>query len=214
MSNTTPRRRSPRPHAFTLIEILVVVSIIAILASLLFSALGNVKKTTRVSACANNLKQIAHALTHFRTDNSRFFGLNSGSGSNTMSPLFDYIDNFDMLTCPATGNFLDIDRDDPAAAATKLDATPPTDILVEGKSYESAGKFSGGSVITTHTIRGFEADTWFVWENDNPDVDQELSNRDNHGALGGNALNGNLAVVWVTGAEWNAKVTSINDKSN
>ncbi|EDM27066.1 hypothetical protein LNTAR_07474 [Lentisphaera araneosa HTCC2155] len=44
---------------FTLIEILVVVAIIGILASLLLPTLGNARDKSRASVCKNNLKQLS-----------------------------------------------------------------------------------------------------------------------------------------------------------
>jgi prepilin-type N-terminal cleavage/methylation domain-containing protein len=56
-------------HAFSLVELLVVISIISILASLLLPILGKVKSQARGLACGNNLKQIGTAGDLYISDN-------------------------------------------------------------------------------------------------------------------------------------------------
>lgn len=51
-----------RRHAFTVIELIVAIAVLAVLFALLFPAIQSARETSRKSVCQNNLKQIALAV--------------------------------------------------------------------------------------------------------------------------------------------------------
>lgn len=58
----TRRRPQPLARAFSLIELLVVVAVIALLVALVLPALGSSREAARAVACASNLRQVMAAI--------------------------------------------------------------------------------------------------------------------------------------------------------
>ncbi len=61
-----------RRHAFTLVELLVVMVIIALLMGLLFPAIQAARESARKTACRNNLYQIGRAVLNYESSATRF----------------------------------------------------------------------------------------------------------------------------------------------
>lgn len=65
--------RSSQPPGFTLVELLVVISIIAVLAGLLLAVIQNSRQAAKGVVCANNLRTIGEALGRYAADHNGTF---------------------------------------------------------------------------------------------------------------------------------------------
>jgi len=111
-------------RAFSLVELLVVVSIIALLAAILFPVFSRVRENGRRAACQSNLKQIGYGLIQYSQDYDEvliadWYGTDINVGpSDTLPPgsplgvsykwedaAFPYVKNEQVFNCPsATGD--------------------------------------------------------------------------------------------------------------
>lgn len=76
-----PRRRSRAPRGFTLVEILVVVAIVAVLASQLLPAVQSAREASRRTHCLNNLRQLGMGFHNFHAARGCFPTAVSGSAA-------------------------------------------------------------------------------------------------------------------------------------
>lgn len=106
--------------AFTLIELLTVIAIIAILASILIPSVAQVRESARRSKCLSNLRQVAQATVIYATENNgRLPAANWGNdapgwlyapplvpqGRNPVNPvrrgqLWEYVQDETIFQCP------------------------------------------------------------------------------------------------------------------
>ena len=120
--NTSPRFRStaPRPRpkgrAFTLIEVLVVVAIIALLVSILLPSLRQARQVARRTMCNTNMHDLGISLNTYAQENEGYFPPTPYLGSTPTSggpwgPADDnlfilwyrkYARNIQSFSCPAT----------------------------------------------------------------------------------------------------------------
>src|SRR5207244_2296453 len=84
------RRANGSRLAFSLIELLVTIAIIAILLGLIIPALHQAKAKTRSIICLNNLRQWGQAMTMYATDNDDFLPP-EGTGSSINSQTAWYV---------------------------------------------------------------------------------------------------------------------------
>ena len=99
----------PGVGRFTLIELMIVITIIAILAAILLPTLARAKKKTKYVLCINNQRQYSTALNLFAKDNEGYFpsGVNNAGhhtpgqvGDKFKNGMEDYIVDWDLARCP------------------------------------------------------------------------------------------------------------------
>lgn len=106
MRNQQPNASVAKTHAFTLVELLVVVAIIAILAAMLLPALRKATDQARHASCINNLKQLGLAAIMYSDDNKGIFPAPMRATQYYWSnQLCDggYIKPSQLLLCPSQG---------------------------------------------------------------------------------------------------------------
>src|SRR5688572_12608266 len=73
------RRARGQRRAFTLVELLVVISIIALLIALLLPTLSGAREAARSSVCLSNERQLALALSAYSQENKEWWPVGSMS---------------------------------------------------------------------------------------------------------------------------------------
>ena len=96
--------RTSRRKAFTLVELLVVIGIIAIIAAILFPVFARERATGRRASCLSNLKQIAAANLMYAQDNDeRLPSLTRVFGSNPAERCQGYGYNWGPVQAQSAG---------------------------------------------------------------------------------------------------------------
>lgn len=86
-----------RKRAFTMIELLFVIAIIATLASVLFPVFARAREAARRSSCASNLQQIGVALGLY----AQSYDGRLPRRNNDFGKLYPYCSSIDVFYCPS-----------------------------------------------------------------------------------------------------------------
>ena len=90
-------KRTPKVRAFTLIEMLVVVAILAILVAMLLPALQQARVQAKMVVCLSNLKQTGIGVTTYAGDFSRYYPYRYSHGNPYTKPTIVKKSQFDDL---------------------------------------------------------------------------------------------------------------------
>ena len=125
MHLSQPSSNAPRAQAFSIIELLVVITIIALLIAILLPALWGARAASRNVKCKSNLRQIHLAVTMYRQDHSDYF-----IKSQRPSPLTSWISADAENRGPAQ---------DPQRHITEVDKPHPKVIVLADATQQNSG---------------------------------------------------------------------------
>jgi prepilin-type N-terminal cleavage/methylation domain-containing protein/prepilin-type processing-associated H-X9-DG protein len=138
--------------AFTLVELLVVIGIIAVLMSLLMPSLGRAREMARRTKCASNMRQIALAAHYYSMNDKKGIYLWRVPGSeDSLEPLYPYyLKSYDVAVCPSTFNVVTED------AHLRNNARLGANDSSGGHSYEIRGWIWAGITFPDGTFEPVE----------------------------------------------------------
>lgn len=173
---TFTNQKSLRRNAFTLIEILVVVAILAILAAILFPVFARSRENARRSSCQSNLKQIGLGVLQYTQDfdehyppfhNHVFTSVPSGGERNWAQMIYPYVKSTQLFKCPSNSATYNIGEggNDPVqipasyAANPRIIAVDAAVVPVSLSYLDSASK----KILLTETAGGYPGAGWPDW---------------------------------------------------
>jgi prepilin-type N-terminal cleavage/methylation domain-containing protein len=145
------KRRSAharRLPAFTLIELMVVIAIIAILAAILFPVFAQARDKARGAACLSNLKQIGTGLIMYVQDYdetmpfSRCYGPTCGAGLPVL--LGPYIQRINSFAANSTATIWKCSSDGIPPQFASSQGTPNPNVVYAKQSYSPVFSYTPG----------------------------------------------------------------------
>ena len=162
------RPAGPSRRAFTIVELLVVITVIGIIIGMLLPAVQQARESARRAQCANNLRQIGLALHNYLSANSRFppsfcirpgttLGTNNGSWSihGRVLPYAEQGGAYDRIR-------LDVPWDAQVGTGVPTMRTPI--YLCPSEVHDRVRVDASGNPYTYPHNYGFNFGTWLVYQ--------------------------------------------------
>jgi len=97
--------KASRLAAFTLVEIMIVVAIIGLLATIAIANFMYVRSTAQANACINNMHQIDGAVTEWALEKGKKTGDPAPSLITDLTPYIKLNSSGSIPSCPAGGSY-------------------------------------------------------------------------------------------------------------
>ena len=146
--------------AFTLIEILVVIAIIAVIASLVFPVVAGAKRRAKQASCITNERQVFVAYSLYSADH----GGEIGGAPETLLPLVGYSRSPEVFQCPGESSITR--RADGMYNAVLLDirgelpGSPTRISYAYARDYDPASKPSVWAKVAAGSTMGIVSCPW------------------------------------------------------
>lgn len=152
------RRLEQRARAFTLVEMLVVIGVIAILAAILLPSLSKAKERARNSQCLSNVRQLGVAIQLYAADSDGFpYSADTRTDSTWFTSIATYYNSdYALMSCPTFKGSRPANQ---ALSFSKLPGfppgyLPPVDLTIPGQVVGVSYGYNGFGVCA--------ADKW-MW---------------------------------------------------
>ena len=155
----------PRRTAFTLIELMVVISIISLLSAILLPALSGAKDKAKNIICVNNLRQIMTAATLYSGDNDDVLlpaEYDAGNGAPHQEGWATILVNGGYITAPRSKYYYSIEAGGsvlqcPSGLYEVYQNNPTSRDDIEGMKARPYASESTGTKFYVHTWYGINA---------------------------------------------------------
>jgi prepilin-type N-terminal cleavage/methylation domain-containing protein/prepilin-type processing-associated H-X9-DG protein len=162
---------SSRRRAFTLVELLVVIGIIAILISILLPVLGQARERARRVACLSNMRQLAVAWTMYSNANKGLIPSADTNGAGWAAngnadtdirrgSLYQWVPNPETYRCPNDHNSVN------ARSYSVNDCVSPTGTLIYPTGVRRIGQIRRAAevfvFIEEFDPRGFNLNSFYL----------------------------------------------------
>jgi prepilin-type N-terminal cleavage/methylation domain-containing protein/prepilin-type processing-associated H-X9-DG protein len=200
-----PIKRISAPTGFTLIEMLVTISVMGVMSTIFFSGVQMVRDRAKIQHCQNNLRELGMAFNMYDTYWSGKFPPVENISQDDLRPLYPLCaKSLDLFICISTGNSVDKHEDlKDNAVGGRTGATGHSYDYHSYLLFAQAGHQLAEPVLKTRSMADLKGDiAWLLSDSIESGRSRLPDIRDNHYEVGGNVLFADSHVEWIDMGHW------------